>query len=79
MRQKPFKTSKWEVWKDFRRVKANQGAVGIDGQSRSSRLIERTTSTSSGIGSRQGALIFRRRTAARVRWVFRPSERANMV
>jgi group II intron reverse transcriptase/maturase len=30
---KPFCISKWEVWKAYQRVKANQGAAGVDGQS----------------------------------------------
>src|SRR4051794_41339670 len=30
---KPFKIPKREVWEAFRRVKANQGAAGVDGQS----------------------------------------------
>ena len=30
---KPFCISKWEVWEAYRRVKANQGAVGVGGQS----------------------------------------------
>lgn len=30
---KPFSISKWEVWESYKRVKANKGAAGVDGQS----------------------------------------------
>jgi RNA-directed DNA polymerase len=30
---KPFEISKWEVWGAYQKVKANQGAAGVDGVS----------------------------------------------
>ena len=33
MQAKPFDIPKREVWEAFKKVKANQGAAGVDGQS----------------------------------------------
>ena len=33
MQAKPFEIPKREVWEAFKKVKANQGAAGVDGQS----------------------------------------------
>src|SRR5437762_2878491 len=33
MKQKPFCISRWEVWEAYLKVKSNQGAAGLDGQS----------------------------------------------
>ena len=76
---KPFLIPKREVWEAFKRVKANQGAAGVDGQSIAEfEAVYRTTSTSSGTDCRQGATflrrcggsIFRRRMVGRDRWAF---------
>jgi RNA-directed DNA polymerase len=33
LKDKPFEISKWVVWEAFEKVKANQGAAGVDGES----------------------------------------------
>src|SRR6266581_8078366 len=53
---KPFLIPKREVWEAFKRVKVNQGAAGVDGQSiEDFEATCRATSTSSGIECPQGA------------------------
>ena len=32
-KDKPFEISKWVVWEAYERVKANDGAAGVDGES----------------------------------------------
>ncbi len=32
-KDKPFEISKWVVWEAYQRVKANDGAAGVDGES----------------------------------------------
>jgi len=32
-KDKPFAISKWKVWEAYQRVKANDGAAGVDGES----------------------------------------------
>jgi hypothetical protein len=80
---KPFKIPKREVWEAFKRVKANQGAAGVDGQSIAEfeANLAGNLSTSSGIACPQGATflrrcggsIFQKRGAGRGRWVFQLS------
>jgi RNA-directed DNA polymerase len=58
---KPFCISKWEVWEAYKRVKANQGAAGVDEQS--IRDFERNLKGNlyrSGIGCRRAATFHRR-------------------
>ena len=73
---KPFDIPKREVWETFKRVKANQGAAGVDRQSiadfeadLSSNLYQLWNRLSSGsyFLRRCGGSIFRRQTVARAR------------
>jgi retron-type reverse transcriptase len=76
---KPFKIPKREVWEAFKRVKANQGAAGVDGQSISAfeanlsgnlyKLWNRMSSESYFPPPCAGS-IFRKQMAAHVRWAF---------
>ena len=82
---KPFDIPKREVWEAFKRVKANQGAAGVDGQS----IQEFETqlagiSISSGTGCRRAVTCRHRcaewtslkRMVGRDRWVFPRSRTA---
>ena len=77
---KPFKIPKREVWEAFKRVKANQGAAGVDGQSiaefeanLSGNLYKLWNRLSSGsyFPPPVGGSIFRRRMVGCDRWAFR--------
>ena len=58
---KPLVFPKREVWEAYKRVRANQGAAGVDEQSIAEFEEDlRTTSTSSGIGWRRGVTFPRR-------------------
>jgi len=58
---KPFEIPKREVWEAFKRVKANQGAAGVDGQSIAEFEAKLSGNpTNSGTGCRQGATFLRR-------------------
>ena len=58
---KPFDIPKREVWEAFKKVKANQGAAGVDGQSIADFEVDLTTiSTSSGIGCPREAISLNR-------------------
>ena len=82
---KPFLIPKREVWEAFKRVKVNQGAAGVDGQSiEDFEATCRATSTSSGIECPQGATsprrcgasTFRKQVVASGRWAFQRSPTA---
>jgi len=82
---KPFLIPKREVWEAFRRVKANQGAAGVDGQSiedfeanLSGNLYKLWNRMSSGsyFPRRCGASTFRKQVVASGRWAFQRSPTA---
>jgi hypothetical protein len=75
---KPFDIAKREVWEAFKKVKANQGAAGVDGQSIADFEIElknnlyklwNRLSSGSYLPKLCGGWTFRRRGAERGRWV----------
>ena len=79
---KPFDIPKREVWEAFKKVKANQGAAGVDGQSiadfeadLTNNLYELWNRLSSGscFLRRCDAWIFRRWMAVRASWAFQLS------
>ena len=78
---KPFKIPKREVWEAFKRVKVNQGAAGVDGQSIAEfeanlsgnlyKLWNRLSSGSYFPPPSAAGSIFQRRMVGRDRWAFR--------
>ena len=58
---KPFDIPKREVWEAFKRVKANQGAAGVDGQS----IAEFEVDLSNGV---VGTTIFEESGSHMTRW-----------
>jgi hypothetical protein len=60
-KDKPFGISKWAVLKAWERVRANQGAAGVDDVSVSEFEKKlKTTSIGFGTGCRQGRMFHRR-------------------
>ena len=78
---KPFLIPKREVWEAFKRVKANQGAAGVDGQSIEDFEANLSGNLSSGIECPQGATsprrcgvsTFRKQVVVSGRWAFQRS------
>ena len=65
---KPFVIPKRLVWEAYQRVKANEGAAGVDGQTiEKFELTRAGTSTGSGTGCRRGAIFLRRSRRYRFR------------
>jgi len=76
---KPFCISKWEVWEAYKRVRANQRAAGIDGQSIAEFEEElKDNLLRFGIGCLQAAIfhhlyvgsIYQRTMGERGHWIF---------
>ena len=83
---KPFNIPKREVWEAFKKVKANQGAAGVDGQSiadfeadLSNNLYKLWNRLSSGsyFPPPVRRVEFRRQMAVRARWAFQLSPTAS--